>query len=151
MGSSNLHRHHPLIHFPDLTSDNCSVTSPGSLDYNCVAWAAGFDDCQLWPDAANAEWPAVLPQDETLETFVAYFESLGYEQCDTPDFDDGLLKVAIFADDDGPTHVARQLSSGKWASKMGWDGVDIEHDGLGCIEGQRYGRAMLFLMRPATL
>ena len=33
---------------------------------------------------------------------------------------------------------------------MGFDGVDIEHTGLECIAGNRYGTASVFLKRPAT-
>ena len=45
----------------------------------------------------------------------------------------GYLKIAIFEKDGYPTHACRQLPSQKWTSKMGWDGVDIEHNDLECI------------------
>ena len=128
---------------------------PPSDHYNCIAWAAGFSDIQLWPGvpeltAQNVEWPTDLPQDESLASIVAPFESLGYRECDGPDVEAGYEKVALFSDpeEDYPTHASRQLPDGWWSSKMGWDGVTIEHDGLRCIEGRRYGRVRLYMRRP---
>ena len=146
-----MRRPHPLQYFPFLSSDNHIVASPESIDYNCVAWAAGVDDCQLWPGTEEGfEWPSDLPSEESMDTFVAYFERIGYQVCESSTLEQGFEKLAIFADDCGPTHVARQLPSGKWASKMGWDGVDIEHEGLDCIAGNRYGKARVFLKRTTN-
>lgn len=142
--------YYPLQYFPFLGSHNHTVESPVSEDYNCIAWAAGLDDCQVWPGVEGFDWPADLPQDESIDSFVAYFESIGYELCSGPALERGYEKIAIFADDTGPTHASRQLPNGKWSSKMGRYGVDIEHDGLACIEGSQYGEARLFLRRPAV-
>ncbi len=139
-----------MQYFPFLSPDNHSVESPESREYNCIAWAAGINDRHLWPEDEDSEWPAELPQEESVESFIAYFESLGYQRCDVPAFEQGFEKIVIFADECGPTHASRQLPTGRWASKMGRDGVDIEHDGLNCIEGDRYGEARLFLRRPIT-
>ena len=51
--------------------------------------------------------------------------------------------MAVYAINNEPTHAARQLASGKWASKMGYDGVDIEHDAVDNVEGPGYGRAVV--------
>ena len=138
------------IYFPNLNSSNHRVTSPKSGDYNCVAWAAGIDDQLIWPDGAEdlayeVVWPDDVRNDESIEAFIAYFESIGYSLCDNPTLEEGFLKVAIFVKDDYPTHVSRQLSTGKWSSKMGVDDVDIEHDDLDCISGTAYGVATVFL------
>ena len=145
---------HPLQYFPFLFPENHRVIVPPSDQYNCIAWAAGFSDIQLWPGVPelaeqNVEWPADLPQDESLASIIAFFESMGYRECEGPDVEAGFEKVALFADpeDDYPTHAARQISDGWWTSKMGWDGVTIEHDGLRCIEGRRYGRVRLYMRR----
>ena len=142
-----MRRPYPLQYFPALSSENHTVESPESEDYNCVAWAAGYDDRQVWPGDENCEWPHGLPTDETMGSFVAFFESMGYLLCDSPAFEQGCEKIAIYGDEYGPTHVSRQLPTGMWASKMGWDGVDIEHNSLHCIEGDRYGTAQVFLVR----
>ncbi len=57
-------------------------------------------------------------------------------------------KVAIYEDAQGkPTHMARQLDSGLWTSKLG-EAWDIVHHALEGIEGQQYGRATLAMRRP---
>ena len=149
---------HPLLRsFRGLDAENHRVTSPATIDYNCIAWASGYDDLQVWPnggddleDEPKLYWPEGLRNDESIAAFVEYFELLGYTPCDGPDFESGFEKVAIFAKDGEPTHAARQLPSQKWTSKMGFDGVDIEHNDLECIAGVRYGTASVFLKRPAT-
>lgn len=97
----------------------------------------------------SVEWPADPPQDESLASIAAFFESLGYRECDSPELEAGFEKVALFADpeDDYPTHASKQLTDGWWSSKMGWNGVTIDHDGLHCIEGQRYGRVRVYMRR----
>ena len=82
-----------------------------------------------------------------MEAFVAFYESLGYEVCDGPGPEKGFLRVAIFVKDDEPTHASRQLPTGKWTSKIGRDGPDIEHEDLSCIEGPSYGYVCVFLRR----
>jgi len=50
-----------------------------------------------------------------------------------------------------PLHVARQLPSGRWSSKLGAL-QDIEHD-LHDLEGTEYGSVVLVMKRtlPATI
>ena len=138
------------IYFPHLNSSNHRITSPKSRDYNCVAWAAGIDDQQIWPNgaedlASEVVWPDDVRNDESVEAFIAYFESIGYFACDNSTLEDGFVKIAIFVKDDYPTHISRQLSTGKWSSKMGIDDVDIEHDDLDCISGGTYGEATVYM------
>ena len=149
--------YYPLQYFPGLDSANHRITSPMSLRYNCIAWAAGRDDHNAWPtdaeglqDEPSVTWPEGIRNDESIAAFVEYFALLGYTLCDGPDYEAGFEKVAIFAKDGEPTHAARQLPSQKWTSKMGFDGVDIEHNDLECIAGDRYGTASVFLKRPAA-
>ena len=47
------------------------------------------------------------------------------------------------------THVALQLPTGRWTSKLG--GLeDIEHDTLKALEGIDYGEPVRFMKRPAA-
>ena len=147
---------YPLEYYPRLDPSNSRVTSPVSEDYNCLAWAVEIDCKNFWPPVEDIlpepaiEWPDGLPIEETVEAFVAFFELFGYEVCDGPEFEDEAVKIAIFVDHGGiPTHACRQVPSTKsWASKMGWDGVDVELDDLGCIEGvTSYGTAKVFMKK----
>jgi hypothetical protein len=59
----------------------------------------------------------------------------------------GFEKVALYADAAGiPTHAARQLSGGKWTSKLGRR-EDIEH-ALDDLTGDVYGSVVAFLKGP---
>jgi hypothetical protein len=128
-----------------MTNDNYVVTSPEDPNYNCVAWS--YDGSQvrrMWPGEIDYFWPEGVPGDETPEAFVALFQRLGFELCVSGDLEPGFRKLVIYIDDEGPCHVAHQLDSGRWASKLG-DWEDIEHDTPQTLEGSRYGKAAIFL------
>jgi len=77
---------------------------------------------------------------------VALFATLGYEDCDGEEFEDGFEKIVIFADANGtPTHVARQVASGSWTSKLG-PLEDIRHSLRGLLGGP-YGHIVRFMRR----
>jgi hypothetical protein len=102
-----------------------------------------------WPheDPADAHWPPGIQRIRTLESFRLVFAALGYSVCPHERLDPGFVKVAVFANPGGvPTHVARQLSSGRWTSKLGRV-EDIEHD-LHDLEGALYGAVALIMQRP---
>jgi hypothetical protein len=140
---------HLLRLFPRLRAESVRVTSPRDRDYNCVAWAAGVTDAWWWPVGEGWQpfWPEGVPRQATLDAFQPAFATLGYASCDSEALEGGFEKVALFADATSrPTHVARQLPSGRWASKLG-KGEDIEHD-LHDIEGDIYGAVVLVMSRP---
>ena len=134
------------------------MTSPLSESYNCIAWAVEIDNKQFWPDndpeidpEMGVEWPEGIPNEETIDAFVAFFRLFGYELCEGPEFEDEFVKVAVFVDHrETPTHACRQVpNSRKWTSKMGTEGVDIEHDDLNSIEGlEFYGTARVYMRKP---
>lgn len=71
----------------------------------------------------------------------------GFTRCDSGDLEPGWEKVAVYAlADDDPTHVARQLESGAWTSKLG-DFEDIEHDTPTALEGPAYGTVYGYMKR----
>lgn len=133
--------------FPNLTKERYAITSPKTIEYNCIAWA--FDDTERWwwPDPYyQYYWPSDIPRVESIENFVKAFEKLGYIACDNPKFEKGFEKVAIYADQHGkPTHAARQLEPGIWTSKLG-KLEDISHDidGISC---DLYGNVVIVLKR----
>jgi hypothetical protein len=77
------------------------------------------------------------------------FSSLGYAPCSAAALEPGYDKIAIFTSADGtPTHAARQLSSGRWTSKLGnWE--DIEHD-LEDLCGDIYGSVAQVMRRQPS-
>jgi hypothetical protein len=58
--------------FPNLAGEGYLITSPDTIDYNCVAWAADSEEEWWWPDSMAQEyWPADVPREETLPAFTA--------------------------------------------------------------------------------
>ena len=132
--------------FPNLTADGYQVTSPQSLEYNCIAWAAG-DHTQWWWPADDAFWPT-KDRAVTEAVFVKAFATLGYAPAASEHLESGWDRVARYAQDGRVTHAARQLPNGRWTSKLGYD-VDLEHDLRG-LEGIVYGCVVRILRRPTT-
>jgi len=134
----------------NLTEHNHRVTSDECDEYNCIAWAFGINDAQLWPGIIDMDWPEGVPIAESeLESFIALYASIGYEQSEGSDLEDGYEKVAIYGDGEGPTHAALQLASGDWSSKMGMEWEDIAHDTPEAVGGRPgYGRVLQVMRRP---
>ncbi|HZV03650.1 MAG TPA: hypothetical protein VE999_01040 [Gemmataceae bacterium] len=137
--------------FPGLAKGNYQITSPANPDYNCMAWAVGDIGKWWWPgpDEKREYWPPDILREPTQNAFEAAFARFGYERCMEEDVEPGFEKIALFADASGkPTHVARQLATGRWTSKLGRM-EDIEHV-LRDLEGVVYGSVVLILKRPVT-
>lgn len=135
--------------FPGLRGSLYQVTSPRSNSYNCIAWAAG-EDSRWWdPSRLTSYWPPSVPREASEATIVEAFSQLGYHRCEGSDLEPGFEKVAIYGDDNGVTHLARQLADGRWTSKLG-KLEDIEHASLQALEGPRYGRVFSVLRRPTA-
>ena len=145
-----------LQDFPNLTRSNSSKTSGIDWDYNCIAWAAerGPDEGECWwpiPDEegfrnSGYTWPSGVDREENVESFIAAFQTLGYEVCENGEREPGWQKVVIYANANGPTHMARQLEDGRWTSKMGAN-VDLTHTTVEALEGPDYGVAVQYLRR----
>jgi hypothetical protein len=135
--------------FPNLRASVYRITSPSSPSYNCIAWAAG-DDQSWWepiPHLKGVYWPPDAPMSLSLESYVRAFECQAYELCVEGALEAGYEKVAIYVGADGlPTHAARQLSSGRWTSKLG-KAEDIEHASPAALEGAVYGTVARVLKR----
>lgn len=134
--------------FPMLQSSAYKVTSPATIEYNCIAWAAGDTETWWWPDPFDQYfWPSGILREETIDAFVKAFEFLGYTICRDANYETGYEKVAIYAKPDGrPTHTARQIDSEKWTSKIGRL-EDIEH-GINSLSGAIYGEPIVYMKRP---
>lgn len=137
--------------FPRLQGTAYRITSPANDGYNCIAWAAGDTKHWWWPDEpVRTYWPVGVPRLETLAAFRDAFATLGYVPCEQADLESGFEKIALYADVDGtPTHAARQLSNGRWTSKLGAL-EDIEH-ALEDLTGATYGSVVQVCKRPQTI
>lgn len=132
--------------FPNLKTSGYSVTSEKSKKYNCIAWAAG--ETSEWWDLYQY-WPPGVSRSNTLDSFTKAFESLGYVICESSELENGYEKVSIYANEEGkPKHAARQLSSGRWSSKLGAL-EDIEHE-LDGLNNSDYGYSTVIMKRPET-
>lgn len=144
----------PPIVFPGLHTQDYNCTSPSSIAYNCIAWAADDTSAWWWPDDHSigyGYWPSNVPREETIEAFVAAYATLGYERCASSSDEQGFERIALYALPDGsPTHAARRLPDGFWTSQLGIF-EDITHATLACLDGPTYGRAVVFLRRPRRL
>src|SRR5438067_1858965 len=133
--------------FPALRSEPFTVTSPATEDYNCFTHAVERTEVWSWPEGSS-HWLAGVPREDTIESLVAGFRQFGYEPCLSGNHEPGIEKVCVYAKDGNPRHVARQLPSGEWTSKLGRD-VDITH-ALAGLEGDSYGKPVVFLGRRAA-
>ena len=128
-----------LEKFPNSRDGLCEERSPKTRLYNCIAFAMEDRERNWWPKRP-CYWPRGVRAESSIAAFAALFTSYGYHRCPSPDLEPGYAKIALYARGVRPTHAARQLSSGNWASKIG--GLeDIEHT-LEVLEGEKYGRVV---------
>lgn len=137
-----------LAAFPSLETDDPVVTHPANPAYNCIAWTAGVTDAMWWPVDPDAHWPPGVPDELTVPAIIAALGTVGYVPCAHGDFEPGYEKAAVYARGGSPTHAARQLSDGRWSSKLGRDCV-VSHATPVGVEGGVYGSVVAFLRRPS--
>ncbi len=132
--------------FPGLRGSAWRVTSSVDMNYNCVSWAIGVSDKVWWPDLEKVDhWPRDIPRSSHIDHFALFFDKLGFVPCADEELDSGFEKIALFGVASHVRHVARQLDSIRWTSKLGRL-EDIEHE-LHALEGDEYGRVMLLMRR----
>jgi hypothetical protein len=118
------------------TAGKHEITSEPDEEYNCIAWAAN-DKSTWWSHEDGFKWPA--KRSSGIEALVEVFAGLGFKETKSRTLEPGREKVALYAKEGKWTHASRQLTSGKWASKLGVD-EDIEHDDPECLCGRWYGK-----------
>ena len=136
---------------PGLKPGEYHVSSPGTDDYNCFAWAAHVDDRWWQPsDDPRHFWPPGAPTTLEVESVIVAYELVGFERCANVTSELGYEKIAIYVNSSGlPSHAARQLQDGRWTSKLG-EWPDIEHDSLEVLEGAFYGQVSSIMRRQIT-
>jgi len=81
---------------------------------------------------------------------MAAYETIGYEPSQNSTLDRSCEKIAIYATADGRvTHAARQLSDGRWISKLG-DEEDIIHQLPESLSSVVYGQPVQYMKRTAS-
>ena len=143
--------------FPNISGSGYTQTSDYDPSYNCIAWAAERDAsaAEWWwpgPPEDGYTWPATVARAETVDCFLAAFATLGYQRCEHGRLEAGWQKLALYAREGVPTHMARQLPDGRWTSKLGRD-VDITHSTTDALEDtvrreSDYGKVVCYLRRP---
>lgn len=142
--------------YPNLAADGGIEKSPKDSKYNCIAWAAKWDKKNWWqPDTfePGMYWPKGVRDDGTIDCFIELFEHLKYKRTTKEDIGFEVLheKVAIYVNTFGHfTHVAKQIDSGIWWSKLGED-EDVHHNtpnGLNCF---RYGSPEHILKKRCSI
>ncbi|HWB22032.1 MAG TPA: hypothetical protein VG652_04000 [Gaiellaceae bacterium] len=136
---------------PRLAEADHRITSKPA-EYNCVAWVTR-DFAHWW--APGIHWPPPpFPQprgpDDDLDCYIALFELWGYELCESEAYEQGWLKLAIYADGSAFHHVAKQLPSAAWSSKVG-EAHDLRHVELEPLNQAAYwpgATASVYMRRP---
>lgn len=142
--------------FPKLKDDvDFKVTSPQTPDYNCIAWAYHHNDRWMWPGGQEFKicdgflyWPDGVEDSTDVSAFIKAFEKTGYSLCEDCCFEKDYRKIALYVKKGTTecTHAARQLSNGKWTSKLGRLN-DIQHGTPYTIEGDIYGEVYCIMKR----
>ncbi len=148
MGASDLE-----VLFPRLKSGGYRITSPQSDKPNCIGWAL---QSPFYFDPVGAGgtflggyyWPEGIRQDDSLDAWSRLFELFGFRECESHELEPETEKIAIYAGPDGEAwHVARQLPSGEWTSKLN-KLEDIQHQTLDALFGADYVAIAKIMKRP---
>lgn len=144
--------------FPDLKNDpNFDILSEPTREYNCIAWAMGFNDRWVAPaeNSPGVWWPAEVELEMSPKALVRAFEAVGFVMCDDGQPEEGFDKVVLYKnpETDEWTHAARIISATTEYSKFGpmWDATH-SHDVLfntgDQYADQSYGKAYAYMKRP---
>lgn len=124
--------------FPRLKVGGYQITSPQADRPNCIGWALYSTNLYFDPLGAGGQvggyyWPDGVRADYSVEAWRDVFALHRYEVCEDAEIEPGMEKIVIYAGSDGEaSHVARQLPSGEWTSKIG-QLEDIRHATLDAL------------------
>lgn len=149
--------------FSELAADpSFKINSPESKEYNCIAWAMGFDD--RWVDPEDADyihkkwWPEGVERSLEPEVLISAFKKLGFERCEdgcyVSDFDKVALYkgryynklTGLFEEKIVWTHAAKIVGNNLYHSKIG-ESFDIYHSGRDLFRGTMYGTVYSYMQR----
>jgi hypothetical protein len=134
--------------FPDLKEGvTFQFTSHADPNYNCLSWALSCDN-RIFDNAAGCLWPWKEIACDTPEGWTAFCEHHGFAVIpdNNTDFVLDIEKIAILQNQDAEMHATRQDRTGKWKSKLGEIGPDIDHTDLLSLRSC-YGEVVKVLQR----
>lgn len=114
--------------FPALRNDpNFKIKSEETPNYNCIAWAMGYNDRRMDPTSEGAlfDWPKGLPKLCALALHISIlvkaFEAEGFEITKNYHFEPDKEKVYLYKEIGKPlwTHASRLVAEGVEYSKFG--------------------------------
>lgn len=130
--------------FSNIDCTHWEIKSPKTPSYNCIAFA--FSDIQhWWWPSKFSYWPSKVRRDVSIEAFQDLLNLYGFTPCALDNSENDFPKIALYAKNGIPTHMARQTDKRAWVSKLG-SFVDIEHNSLDCLCGtgrNEYGEVVL--------
>src|SRR5262245_4584007 len=128
--------------FPGLKNSGFEVTSDKSDRPNCIGWVLNsnlYFDPVIGGSIGGYYWPDGIRKDDTVTAWSELFSLHGFRDCPTADLDVETEKIGIYVGADGnATHVAKQLNTGEWTSKVG-KAEDIRHGTLDALVGKEFG------------
>lgn len=90
-----------------------------------------------------------MPRNDSIANIIDFLVLAGFSACENSVKLPGIEKIAIYTDGDTPLHLARQLSDGRWASKLGRI-IDVIHTTPEAVGGGQYGNPTIFMARRWT-
>ena len=103
--------------FPKLTRENHEITSPATVRYNCIAWAARNTERWWQP---GVFWPVDSSRDDHgIGNVVEAFRSLGYEECDDGTLEAGFEKLALYGSAMMYTHAGASCRTESGRASLG--------------------------------
>lgn len=144
--------------FPNLGIDrDFHVTSPVDFNFNCIAFAMGFED--RWVDYPTEEelrqhgiqpppglwWPDGVERSDASHALVEAFIALGFVQCHNGLPEDGFDKVVLYENNGCWTHAAKITTFPVAHSKFGqsFDGLHT----FDAVRDSSYGDPYAFMKR----
>lgn len=146
--------------FPDLAGDtNFKILSDRTQEYNCIAWAMGYDDRWVDPYLVPGHWwPMGVERNLATESLIKAFQSEGFELSDNDMEEDGYAKVVLYKKENINewTHAARIVSDEVEYSKFGnaWDGHHSHNVLCKTSKGQEslsYGVAYAYMRKRVDI
>ena len=133
---------------PKLVGENRKIikTDENLDDFNCIAFT--LEIYHSWAGSSTKIWHNPINRYPTLENYIDFYKTYGYEICNNSNYEDNYEKIAIYKDIDNYIgHAAKQFGY-MWRSKLGGSYI-IEHklDWLCGFDSYNYGEVSTIMKR----